>query len=136
MAVPGPIDSPRSEGTNQLIKDGARMVTGAEDVIEELFGVAGSGLDAVGLKSTARPAAEPALSHPSFPLVTPDEGSVLRTLETGPLHVDALAGRIGMRSSDALVVLLDLELRGLVQSAPGMRWVKAIGGRDFPVRGG
>jgi hypothetical protein len=41
-----------------------------------------------------------------------------------------------MRSSEVLVALLDLELRGLVQPAPGMRWVKAIGVRDFPVHGG
>jgi hypothetical protein len=39
MAVPGPIGFPSSEGTNQLIKDGARVVTSAADVIEELFGV-------------------------------------------------------------------------------------------------
>ncbi|HEU0052193.1 MAG TPA: DNA-processing protein DprA, partial [Longimicrobium sp.] len=39
FAVPGPIDSPASAGTNQLLKDGARLVTSARDIVEELRGV-------------------------------------------------------------------------------------------------
>jgi DNA processing protein len=126
MAVPGPIGFPSSEGTNQLIKDGARVVTSAADVIEELFGV-GRERAVGGLTTGAERSADaptPVAAPPSLALATPAEQSVLDALGPTLSSIDEIAETAGMRPADAVVVLLDLELRGAVQSAPGMRYAR------------
>ena len=108
MAVPGPIGAPTSAGTNQLIRDGARMVTSAEDILEELEGV-----------GRPRPLAPPpAPAQPALPLLAPDEDRVVRVLSLGAKHVDEVAAETGLRAGDLLGLLLDLELRGVVESLP------------------
>lgn len=119
MAVPGPIGSPSCEGTNQLIKDGARMVTSAADVLEELFGVGASR----GLTS-ADSAARADLAGPSLALLGPEESRVYDALGSEPEHVDALATRAGLDAAALAATLLELELRGLVRSTPGMRYFR------------
>ncbi|MBW3630079.1 MAG: DNA-processing protein DprA [Gemmatimonadetes bacterium] len=106
MAVPGPIGSITSAGTNQLIRDGARMVTSVEEILEELEGV--------GTGHPPRPRAVPV--QPALPLLAPDEDRVVRVLSAGPMHVDSLAAATGLRSGDLLGLLLGLELRGVVEA--------------------
>ncbi|HVG46112.1 MAG TPA: DNA-processing protein DprA, partial [Longimicrobium sp.] len=119
FAVPGPISSTRSTGTNQLLKDGARLVTGADDILEELRGV-GHGL------ASAQPAAGPSASAdvppPPPPDLSPDEAKVYAALTAEPLHVDDLAGASGLAPSNVLAALLGLELRDLAQSLPGKQY--------------
>lgn len=111
MAVPGPIGSASSAGTNQLIKEGARMVTSVEDVVEELRGV--------GSFRPAPPRVEP---QADLPLLTGDEGRVLTTLDGEARHVDHLASVLGIEHGALLGVLLELELRGAIEALPGMRY--------------
>ena len=108
MAVPGPIGAATSAGTNQLIREGARMVTSVEEILEELEGV--------GAARPRRP--RPAPVQPALPLLAPDEDRVVRLLASGAMHVDSLAAESGLRSGELLGVLLELELRGVVESLP------------------
>lgn len=112
FAVPGPIDRPTSVGANRLIQDGAKLVLGAADVLAELGLPVPEG--AVG-------AGEARADHPE--LSGPD-ALVWRALDDEPRHVDAVAAASGVGSADALVALLELELRGYVRQLPGKRFVR------------
>lgn len=119
FAVPGPIGSPSSVGTNQLLKDGARLVTSARDILEELQGV---GLPP--RPSSSQPsAADPDLPSRVPPAdLAPDEARVFAQLDEEPRHVDELAAAAGLATSAALTALLGLELRELAEALPGKQF--------------
>jgi DNA processing protein len=122
FAVPGPIGSPASAGTNQLLKDGARLVTSARDVLEELQGV---GLPPrAGFVPAPRADAAPAAAvRPVAPPdLAPDEARIFAQLSDTPRHVDDLAAALDMPTSAALTALLGLELRELVEALPGKQF--------------
>ncbi len=120
LAVPGPITSTASAGTNQLIRDGARLVTSATDVIEELRGVG-----AARKPSQAQDEQDSTGSaSPALDLFNDEENAVLRALGPVPCHVDELASGTDIPLPGLLSTLLDLELRGVVASHPGMRFVR------------
>jgi DNA processing protein len=117
FAVPGPIGSPMSAGTNQLLKEGARLVTSARDVLEELHGV---GLPPRRAPSPTPDAAPPAtMTRAAPPDLAPDEATVFALLSDDPRHVDDLAAAAGLATPAALTALLGLELRELVEALPG-----------------
>jgi DNA processing protein len=129
FAVPGPIGSPQSAGTNQLLKDGARLVTSAADILEELRGVGHvnqgtgnrgqvTGDSAPGPASPANPDVPP----PPPPELSPDEGKVFAALGADARHVDEIAAAAGLAPSNVLAALLGLELRELVDSLPGKQY--------------
>lgn len=118
MAVPGSILSPMSGGTNQLIKDGARLVASAQDVLEELRGVGSCQPE----PDAGGPSAQPA-SH-AMELLTRPEEVLLEVMSRDPLHVDELASGAGVSPAEALTTLLHLELRGLVTALPGKRYCR------------
>jgi DNA processing protein len=119
FAIPGPIGSPMSAGTNQLLKEGARLVTSAQDILEELHGV---GVAPQALPAPA--AAEARAPAPRTPPVDlgPDEARVFGVLADEPRHVDDLAAAAGMTARVALAALLGLELRELAESLPGKQF--------------
>jgi DNA processing protein len=112
MAVPGPMGREQSAGTNQLIKDGARMVTSVEDILEELRGVA----------PTLPPPPPHALAQPELPLLSPSQHEVLRLLSRQPRHVDELGEAAGLGPGALLATLLELELAGAVEALPGQHY--------------
>jgi DNA processing protein len=132
MAVPGSILSPASAGTNQLIKDGARLVVSAQDVLEELRGVGevtrplSDRHRNPAQRSKALPQVEPFRPppDPSLPLLTPEEERLLTALGREALHVDELAIQSGRTAPSVLAALLHLELRGLVCALPGKRYAR------------
>ncbi len=104
FAIPGSIHSPFSKGCHRLIKDGAKLVETAQDVLEEL-----------GMASTAasrRP--EAGRSAPGG-----DAARVLAALGHDPVGVDTLAERTGLPASAIAVALVELELGGQVAPLPG-----------------
>jgi DNA processing protein len=108
MAVPGSILGSRHRGCHALLRDGARLVETAGDVLEEL------GLTAL---DTGRP-----------PGATPEHDRLLALLATeGDGDLDLLSERSGLPVSLLLPRLLALELAGLVRRAPGGRFVRAGG---------
>ena len=102
-AVPGPVTSPGSAGTNALLRDGATLVRDAHDVLDTLFGV-----------GNAPPPNDTALEPPLKAL--------LDAVAHGRDTVAAIAGVSPERADAALVGLTELELRGLVRRELGGRY--------------
>jgi DNA processing protein len=109
MAVPGPVNGPLSAAPNQLIRDGASLVTSADDVFDSL-GMVGR-LDGTPTSSTH-------LSPPS-PALDPDAKLMLSRVPGSPVTLDALASSAGMDPAAALRTLAALELHGLVREEGG-----------------
>ena len=101
FAVPGPVTSPLAETPLELIRDGATMIRGVEDLLHDL------GLDR-----------RPALPRTGPVGLPPDEQRAYDALEVAMLP-DAVARRTGMPIGKAVGVLIDLELRGLVRGVSG-----------------
>lgn len=114
LAVPGPIYSKHSLGPNYLIKTGAKLVQQVEDIVEELPVDVRERLFTPAMKKEKTP-------------VTEEEELVLSALSVDtPLHIDIIAGHLGMNFSNLSLVLLGLEMKSLVKQLPGMEYVKAI----------
>lgn len=109
FAVPGPIGRDTSVGTNALIRDGAALVTSVADVLEVL---PGEFREQTGVGRAAGANVAPACA------------SVFSVLGPESIHVDEVAARVGASSRDVLVTLFELELDGLVQQLPGMRFAR------------
>src|SRR5262249_45110220 len=111
FAVPGPIDSPASAGTLKLIRDGATLVRGAEDVIEELDGVA--------------PIVAPAPDKPAPSLKLDDRQLRVWTAISEPRHIDDLSRQLGLPTSELAGLLLALEMKKVIRRLPGSRFERA-----------
>jgi DNA processing protein len=109
FAVPGSIFSPFSAGPNQLIREGARVVTEASDILEELH------LTAV-VEQRATREALPA---------DPTEAALLQVLSDEPTHVDELTRSAGLPSATVSSTLTILELKGLARQIGPMQYVRA-----------
>jgi DNA processing protein len=115
FAVPGSPLDPRAAGSNSLLKQGARLVTDAADVIEALLPILGR--EAKGPTHLRAPAsggeeAEPAES---------DRSRVLEALGPTPVEVDEIIRFTSLPARTVLVVLLELDLAGRVERHPGQR---------------
>ncbi|HUO34489.1 MAG TPA: DNA-processing protein DprA [Candidatus Acidoferrum sp.] len=119
--VPGNVTQPSSFGPNQLIKQGAKLVTSWEDVIEEL-------------PTPVRAELLPVESVPRqerTALVAEGLGPGERVLyallaEDAAKHVDELVEESGLSSSEVLASLFDLELKGVVRQLPGKQFLKVL----------
>lgn len=109
FAVPGPIFSPRSEGTNRLIRNGAGLVTCAGDILEALD------------MSTAASQQEVRAALPDDPV----EAAVLALVGYEPLHIDDLQRRTSMPVYEVSATLTVLELKGFVRQCAPMCYVLA-----------
>lgn len=104
FAVPGNITNPMSEGTNNLIKKGAKLVTDAEDIFEEL-----NIKQMVNIKKI----------EDSVP-ASPEEATVLKFLQTEPLHIDEIARRSDLTITEVNAALMLLEMKGRVKKTGNM----------------
>lgn len=117
FAVPGRIGDPASEGTNQLIKQGACLVRTVDDVLEQL------GPIELPLRE-ARTGEQPAAAL-APKLSTDVERKLWNALETDEVELEILLQRTGLRASEASSALLMLEMRKLVRRLPGNRYCRA-----------
>jgi DNA processing protein len=108
-AVPGRIDQPSSAGCHQLIRDGATLFTGVDDILNEL-----NYLD--GLRPRAiTPEGQPGLLEQLMPQLDATERAVLEAFRGGAiLSIDALIAATGMGSPEVSAALMGLELKKLV----------------------
>ena len=100
FAIPGSIHSPQSRGCHALIKQGAKLVETAQDILEELRW---SGSSSVAVQGDDAASDDPLLAALGF----------------DPVTLDALVARTGSSAADLSVRLLDLELIGQVARLPG-----------------
>lgn len=115
FAVPGPITTVMSQGTHELLKQGARVVTSVEDILEELH------LIAVPTTSPPDPAA--AAGTP-VQLPEPEERVFACVNAQQPTDADAIAAQSGLELPDLSSALLQLELKRLIQQLPGRRFIR------------
>ena len=114
FAVPGPMTSVTSHGTHQLLKQGARLVTSVEDILDELQ----LGVQPVRETAAARAReAAPALPEPErrvFACVGEDRAR----------DIDVIAEESGLGMPEVSSLLLQLELKRLIQQLPGKQFVR------------
>jgi DNA processing protein len=110
MAVPGPITSPRSVGTNRLIQDGARLILSAEDVLSEL-----------GWRAVPLPPAQLGLG--SLLPSTDVESALLEKLAEEALSADDLSRALGRSAQEISTALTMLELKGRIRQVAGLNYV-------------
>jgi DNA processing protein len=106
FAVPGPVTSPLSEVPLALIRDGATMIRGADDLLHDL-GVA-----------VSAPATDTATPHPP-PIELPEHERRVWAALVEPSLPDVVARSARLSIPDAVAALIRLELRGLVRSSGG-----------------
>ncbi len=119
--VPGNITEPVSFAPNQLIKQGAKLVAGWEDVVEELPTEIRAELFPVEATTREERASlfEQNLS-PTEKLLF----AMIRIEE--PIHVDALVESTGLSSSETLAALCEMEMRGIIRQMPGKQFVRVL----------
>lgn len=106
FAIPGSIHSPLAKGCHQLIKQGAKLIECAQDVLDEFD------LPAAAVQRDER-------AKPSQVPLCLLQQSVLDALGFDPVDGDALAARTGLDAAALCVNLIELELAGLVEILPG-----------------
>ncbi|MGB9592950.1 MAG: DNA-processing protein DprA [Anaerolineae bacterium] len=114
FAVPGNILAAGSRGVNELIRDGAKPVVCAEDILQEL------NLNMVQEFVEARE---------TLP-ATSGEALLLQHMAAEPIHVDELARATGMSIADVSSTLVLMELKGLVRHVGSMNYVAVREGRQ------
>ena len=111
FAVPGSIQSFKSIGTHTLIKQGAKLVENAQDIIEELTPMIQYDESNGNIQGNA--------DEDKLALLTADELMVYEALGPYPVHIDDLARTVSLGSGRLSSILLKLELNDLVQQSPG-----------------
>ena len=111
FAVPGSIHSFKSTGTHTLIKQGAKLVEHAQDIVEELT--------AFFEFNARRENSPPDQAVAKLAALSDDEVRVYQALDPYPIHIDDLVRKISMKPGKLSSILLALELKGMVQQSPG-----------------
>jgi DNA processing protein len=115
FAVPGRIDSPRSKGCHELIKKGAKLCEGAEDILSEF--------EYLFPASNRPPTPNETGTLPALELPE-NEQKVFATLGREEVSIDDVIRKSGLPSSAASVALLSLEMKRLVRQLPGKMFVR------------
>ena len=117
FAVPGNVTSPSSLGANRLIQAGAKLVIGAEDILDEL--------------NLTRSTVETRLQTRKVAPSNPAEEAIARLLTADPLHIDDLCQMSGLPITQVSSVLALMELKGMARRVEGMRYTLPRGGDTY-----
>ncbi len=111
FAVPGRIDSSKSQGTHRLLQQGAKLVSCVDDILEEL--------DMAGLLDH-----EHVKGNIGTQMVElqKEEKHLLSCLEVYPVTIDELVLESGYTGAAIFQILLSLELKGMVRQLPGQQY--------------
>jgi DNA processing protein len=125
MAVPGKIDSPLSQGSHRLIKEGAKLIETVEDVMEAL-GYIGDQLKdhtALTAKETMEKVETPLLETAKFNLKGLEK-TIYEALGKEPLHIDQLITDTSLPVGAVNAGVVSLRLKGLIKQLPGNLFTK------------
>ncbi len=111
FAVPGRVASAKTQGTHALLKQGARLVETARDILDEI---------------TPQIKVKPPVPKQKAPVHEPDgkAGRIWEALSEGALHIDKLGRMIKLKPAEMAPLLLEMELKGLIRQLPGMRYIR------------
>jgi len=125
MAVPGKIDSPLSQGTHKLLKEGARLIESVGDVMEAL-GYIGDQLEPHASRAAADAAAQ--AEAPLFDAkqlkLSADERTIHNCLDKEPKHVEQIIADTELTPGGVSAALISLRLKGLIKQLPGSMFVR------------
>jgi len=114
FAVPGRVDSLKSEGTHRLLQEGAKLVQTVEDILEELPGHGG------------RPGHGPVVAAAAEAVdLSPAEELVVAFLDVYPKNIEEIILGTGFSAQRAGELLMLLELKGCITSMPGKQFQKS-----------
>lgn len=118
FAVPGNVDSGASTGTLKLIRDGARLVRDADDILEDL-----AGLSKMGRPPAARTIHPQSSDPPTVPMppagLDESQRQLWDSLGEGPRHVDDLVRTLGVPVAQLNGILMLMEMKKAVRRLPG-----------------
>ncbi len=117
FAVPGRVDSPQSQGCNDLIRQGAKLTASLDDIATE-FSILPGLASAMIPEATESKPVQPVLAID----LSPDETAICQALEPGEAGIDELVGRCGQPVHRLLSTLMGLELKRVVRQGPGKRF--------------
>ncbi len=119
FAIPGSIHNPLARGCHRLLKDGAKLVESAADILDELAPLAA-------INAAAQPTSDASMQDDA-PL-DDEYRLLLQSIGFAPTAVDEIVERTGLTPGVVSSMLLALELRGHVESAPGGRYSRVSRG--------
>src|SRR5271154_1662677 len=121
FGVPGNVTQPVSFAPNQLIKQGAKLVTSAEDVIEEL---------PTPIRAALVQAEQPEAEQRNLLAAASLNGHEKKLFDLlhadEPRHIDDIVEQSGLHSSEVLATLFDLEMKGMIRQLPGKQFSKVL----------
>lgn len=120
FAIPGSIHNPLVRGCHRLIREGAKLVETAEDIVEELGALAGVLLEDVSREVTTTTATGAAQTE----RLGEDYEALMVHLGFDPIAIDLLVEKSGLTAEAVSSMLLLLELQGRVESLVGGRYVR------------
>ena len=109
FAIPGRIDNRMSHGCHRLIRDGAKLVETADDVLEELPPLVAATTKADGT----------AIHHPAELLLNEQEQQVLSAIDSSPTSIDQVVAGSGLSTPQVLATLSVLEMRRVIRRLSG-----------------
>jgi len=107
FAVPGNIGMATSQGTNRLIKQGAKLVEETQDILTEILPQYGG-----------------VITKNELPALSDDEDGIFQLLSHTPLHIDEISRLSRMEIRRVSTILLDLELKGVISQLGGKMFVR------------
>lgn len=115
FAVPGSIFSDKSYGTFNLIRNGAIPVQSAQDILDNIELV---------VHSCSKPEIVSKATQLPLELLNSEERLIIDTLSDTPMRLDQIAEKIQKTVADLFSILLNLELKGIVQQVAGQQYVR------------
>lgn len=116
FAIPGPITSEFSKGPAYLIKQGAKLVTCAEEVLEEL------GME--GIKNEEFSPHQDGVRVKNYVHLTESEQRILESLVNEEKHIDEVCRELGLAASEVSASLVKMEITGFVKNLGGGNYIK------------
>ncbi len=125
MAIPGSIHAPLSRGCHKLIREGAKLVETAQDVLVEL-GLAANATRAAADAEAVGDAGEVGGTRVAGAPASQEDARLLAAMGNAPVGFDRLVARTGFAASTIAARMTALEIEGQVRAMPGGLWQRRV----------